>query len=625
MCGIAGVFHLDGKNVSMPVLRRMTDVVQHRGPDGEGHWADRYIGFGHRRLKILDLSEAAHQPMLTPDQKHALTFNGEIYNFRELRTELEASGVTFRSAGDTEVVLQALTTWGIDAVKRFNGMFAFGYWDGLRQTLYLSRDRYGIKPLYYTFRNNTVVFASEIKSILEFPDTPRALNPHALQEYLTFQNIYSDITLFEGVHLLPAATWAEFHLGAQRIVQTTRYWDFHFRDEYPNADARELAAETNRLFTQAVERQLVADVQVGTYLSGGMDSGAITAVAAGHTERLATFTAGFDLTFASGMEIYCDERKRAEALSHQFRTEMYEVVLKAGDMEHVLPELSWHLEDPRVGQSYPNYYVARLASKFVKVVLGGTGGDEIFGGYPWRYYHAVHCKSYTDFEAKTLEMWCRLVPLKYMPHLYSATVSRTLDPHRPQQTLSEVLSGPGREMHTPDDYLNRLLYFEAKTFLPGLLLVQDKLSMAHSLEERVPFLDNDLVDFAMKLPIRSKLREIDRIRGMDENLPEAKSNYFQKTNDGKIILRQGLSHYLGDDYVQGIKQGFSAPDASWFRGESIDYVRRILLSADAHIYEYLNRSTVTELVQEHLDGKTNRRLLIWSLLSLEWWIRSFLR
>lgn len=624
MCGIAGVWNVSGDTVSAGLLRRMTDVLAHRGPDGEGHYLDGTLGLCHRRLAIIDLSPAGHQPMANESGTVIVTFNGEIYNFQKLRIELEARGHQFHSRTDTEVLVHGYEEWGDDVVTRLNGMFAFGLWDSVRRRLVLARDRYGVKPLYYWTDGRAILFASEIKALLQDPRVRPAVDRPALLEYFTFQNLFTEQTLFAGVRLL-----APGHLltvDARGHVVRRQYWDYDFREpDEAVRDFCEYEEELHRLFVQAVSRQLVSDVPVGAYLSGGMDSGGITAVAAREIPHLASFTAGFDLSSASGLELHFDERRRAEVLSAQFKTEHYEVVLKAGDMERVMPELVWHLEDLRVGQCYPNYYVARLAGKFVKVVLAGTGGDELCGGYPWRYYRAVNNVDFDDYVGKYYAFWQRLVPNQVIHRLFQPEVWASMRDIQTIDIMRGVINQSDQRLNCREDYINRSLYFEAKTFLHGLLLVEDKLSMAHSLETRVPFLDNDLVDFAMRLPVGAKLRDVDLAERLDENAVGQKNDiYYDRTNDGKIILRKMLGRLLPPAYVDGVKQGFSAPDASWFRGESIEYLRRLILDPRARIYEFLRPDTVGELVGEHLRGEKNRRLLIWSLISFEWWCRRFL-
>ncbi len=334
MCGITGVLNLDGEPASPVILRRMADTLAHRGPDGEGVFTDGNAGLGHRRLAIIDLSPAGRQPMLSRDGRYALSYNGEIYNFQELRAELEALGHPFRSRTDSEVLLTAYAQWGKSALARFNGMFAFAIWDKQSRELFLARDRYGIKPLYYTQQNGAFIFASEVKAILAHPAIRAGLDREALLEYFTFQNLFTDRTLFKDVRLLPAGC----HMTVTRRGEAgaRRYWDYRFTEPENPADEREYVEELDRLFRQAVSRQLVSDVELGAYLSGGLDSGSITAVAAKQITNLKSFTCGFDLHSASGLEMGFDERDSAEHMSYLFKTEHYEMVLKAGDMERCL-------------------------------------------------------------------------------------------------------------------------------------------------------------------------------------------------------------------------------------------------------------------------------------------------
>jgi asparagine synthase (glutamine-hydrolysing) len=619
MCGIAGLIHLNGEPVSSVILKKMTNAIAHRGPDGEGQWIEGNVGIGHRRLAIIDLSSAGHQPMITGDHRYVLSYNGEIYNYREIRAELEALGYWFRSQTDSEVVLNALAQWGPDALLKFNGMFGLALWDRKEKTLLLARDRYGIKPLYYARQGQCFAFGSEQKAITAQPTFKRELNKKALLEYFTFQNIFTDQTLLEDVHLLPAGQFAKLHVASGQWSQH-QYWDYRFREPDYKADKQEYLEELDRLFKQAVNRQLVSDVELGAYLSGGMDSGSITAIAAQQFPYLKTFTCGFDLSSASGIELGFDERTKAEAMSARFKTEHYEMVLKAGDMERCLPKLAWHLEEPRVGQSYPNFYAAKLASKFVKVVLSGSGGDELFGGYPWRYYRGANSQSFEHYIDQYYLYWQRLVSNSELKKMF-APIWSDVDMVWTRDIFRDVFSTHDNELKRPEDYINHSLYFEAKTFLHGLFVVEDKLSMAHSLESRVPFMDNDLVDFAMQCPVGMKLNNLKEVLKINENDPgDKQGKFFQKTNDGKQILRDVMSHLIPEDITRAQKQGFSSPDASWFKGESIKYVRRVLLDGTPMIYNYLDRNTTQRLINEHLAGQENRRLFIWSLLNVEHWL-----
>lgn len=623
MCGITGLINLNGEPSSSVILKKMTDAITHRGPDGEGQWIEDNVGIGHRRLAIIDLSPAGHQPMISADHRYVLSYNGEVYNYRELRTELEAEGYWFRSQTDSEVVLYALALWGREALLKFNGMFALALWDRKERNLLLARDRYGIKPLYYAEQGNVFSFGSEQKAILSQPTFQRRLNHAALLEYFTFQNIFTDQTLLHDIHLLPAGHWLQLDVASGK-QQCGQYWDYHFQEPDQKASKQEYLEELDRLFKQAVNRQLVSDVELGAYLSGGMDSGSITAIAAQQFPNLKSFTVGFDLSSASGLELGFDERARAEAMSACFKTEHYEMVLKAGDMERCMPKLAWHLEEPRVGQSYPNYYAAQLASKFVKVVLSGSGGDELFGGYPWRYYRATNVQGFEEYVQKYYRYWQRLASDNELKRIF-APVAHKVEGIETQDIFRDVFLTHDNELKHSEDYINHSLYFEAKTFLNGLFIVEDKLSMAHGLENRVPFMDNDLVNFSMKCPVGLKLKNLVEVLRINENETGGKQNkYFQKTNDGKQILRNVMEGYVPKEITKAEKQGFSSPDASWFRGESIDFVKNKLLIGNPQIYQVLDRKSVDSLIQEHLTGKQNRRLLIWSLLNVEVWIESTL-
>ncbi len=618
MCGIAGYFRFDGLQASPAVLNRMGAAIAHRGSDGDGHWHEGPVGLAHRRLAIIDLSPLAAQPMFSADKRHVLTYNGEIYNYRDLRKELEILGHAFRTNSDTEVLLAAWAEWGAGALSRLNGMFAFAVFDRKTAELHLCRDRYGIKPLYYSVSGSALIFGSEAKAILAHGAISASPDLEALLEYFTFQNLFTDRTLFAGIRLLPHGTYMK--ISADSKISVTRWWDYDFREPARPLSREEYVEELDRLFSQAVRRQLVSDVSVASYLSGGIDSGAITAAASKELPHLRTFTVGFDLYSASGLELQMDERRPAEQMSYLFGTEHYEMVLKAGDMVRCLPRMAWHMEEPRVGQSYPNYYAAQLVSRFDKVVLAGTGGDELFGGYPWRYYRAVVNTDFEHYIDKYYEHWQRLIPNKAIQKVFSP-VWRDVSHVWTRDIFRDVFGRRAEELSGPEDYINHSLYFEAKTFLHGLFVVEDKLSMAHSLENRVPFMDNDLVDFAMRCPVGLKLNNLMEVLRFNENEPGSKrGKYFQKTNDGKQILRDVMSRYIPDEVTKAEKQGFSSPDASWFKGESIEFVRRKLLNRNALVYQCLNRDVIGELVGKHLEGKENRRLLIWSLLNLEAWM-----
>ncbi len=631
MCGIAGIMCLQRRKCKVnrmeAVLKEMTDLLTHRGPDGEGHLTldEGHIFLGHRRLAVIDLSEAAKQPMQSRNKRFSITYNGEIYNYQELRKELELSGCHFDTKSDTEVLLKTYEVWGVEGIQKLNGIFAFVIWDAYKKELIMARDRYGTKPLYYANICGQLVFASEYKAILVHPDFCRKLNLYALKEYFTFQNIFSGITFLEGIKILEAGSYIKVGYDNKDIPKAINYWDYNFCEPKERLSKQEYEEELNRLFIQAVKRQLVSDVPVGTYLSGGIDSGSITAIASQYIPDLKTFTCGFDLHSASGMELLYDEREKAEYMSYKFKTEHYEVVLKAGDMERCIKKLVWHMEDPRVGQSYPNFYAAKLSSNFVKVVLAGNGGDELFAGYPWRYYRAVNCHNFDEYVTNYFLYWQRL--------LKNDEIERFLSPVYKQirnYSTETVFRGIFNKMQkydlSPQQSVNYSLYLEAKTFLHGLLIMEDKLSMAHGLETRVPFLDNDLVDFAMRVPISLKLSKLQEMGTLNENEYGSKTEkYFKRNKDGKIILRNVMEQYIPKEISNGEKQGFSAPDASWFRGESIDYVDSIISNPNSLIYDYIDKRYADEIFRKHVSGHENKRLFIWSIINFEEWLNLFMK
>jgi asparagine synthase (glutamine-hydrolysing) len=624
MCGIVGVFNLNGEPFGLSAIKSMSQKLAHRGPDGEGYFVDNQIALAHRRLAILDTSPKGSQPMTSKDGNWVVVFNGCIYNFLELKQELRSRGHEFVSTTDTEVIVEGLAAYGPDFFQRLNGMFAVGAWNKAEQSLYLSRDRFGVKPLYYWFTGKTLVFSSEIKSIIQHPEFKVEVNKEGLNEYFTFQNMFSFNTLFKGVSMLPPANTVKITSETSQIKHQS-WWDYDFSVQDDSLTFQEAIQETERLFKNAVSRQMIADVPVGSYLSGGMDSGSITAQASRHVKRLTTFTCGFDLSEVTGVEMNYDERRDAELMANHFKTEHYEQVLNAGDIRWSLPRVVYHLEDLRVGMSYPNYYISRLASKFVKVCLQGTGGDELFGGYPWRYYRIFRSVSQREFFDLYYEFWQRLVPDHQREELFMPEVRREVDFNHPKTVFERVFTFNDKlKYELPEDHINNSLYFEAKTFLPGLLLVGDKLSMANSLEERFPFLDNDLVNFAQKIPVKYKLGNLEQMLKINENEFRKRSKTYQEFDDGKNVLRKAMMNFMPEKIINRKKQGFSAPDESWYRGENAAYIKELLLDKKTVSSEFINPDYIRKIVNEHINDHVNHRLLIWSFMNFEWWCRIFL-
>ena len=624
MCGIVGVFNLNGELFPKNYLQKMASSIAHRGPDAEGFYLENGIALAHRRLAILDTSAKGIQPMSSKNKEWTIIFNGCIYNYLELKQELKLKGHEFLSTTDTEVICEGLAEYGTGFLERLNGMFAIAVWNSKEQAIYLSRDRYGVKPLYYWHNGKSVVFASEIKAIIEHPDFKVEVDLGALNEYFTFQNLFSFRTLFKGVFMLPPANTAKIN-SESSYVKHHSWWDYDFSKPNESLSFDEAKEETSRLFKQAVARQMIADVPVGSYLSGGMDSGSITGIASRHINRLCTFTCGFDMSEVTGVEANYDERRDAELMANYFKTEHYEQVMNAGDLRWSLPKLVYHLEDLRVGMSYPSYYISRLASKFVKVCLQGTGGDELFGGYPWRYYRVFQSLDKKDFFNNYYNFWQRLVPDGDREKLFTQEVTSQINKQEPREIFERVFTFNDKlKYETPEEHINNSLYFEIKTFLPGLLLVGDKLSMAHGLEERFPFLDNDLVDFAQQVPVKHKLGNLETMIKIDENEFRDKRHLYTEYDDGKNVLRKAMLDFLPERIINRKKQGFSAPDESWYRGENAAYVKELLLNTDTVSTQYISKKYIEQIVDEHINKKINHRLLIWSFMNFEWWCRLFL-
>lgn len=603
MCGIAGLYDLNGGQtpVDTAQLRRrvqgMTDLLRHRGPDDAGLWNDGVAALGHRRLSIIDLSPLGRNPMTNEDETIWITFNGEIYNYRELRGDLLARGHVFRSQTDTEAIIHLYEEYGPGCIAQLNGMFALGLWDGRQKRLLLARDRFGVKPLYYTQVDGMLVFASEVKAFLALPGFQARPDPLGLAEHFAFQNTFGERTFFDGVKLLPAGHYLVAQDGR---IETTCYWDLRF-DPSPHVRLEDWAMGLRERFETAVQRQLMSDVPLGTFLSGGMDTGSISAVAARHIEDMHTFTCGFDVPQGAGdLEIYFDERAESERLAHYLGTLHHELELGHDAMIPSLPVVVWHLDEPRVGISYQVYYTAEMIRRHVTVVLSGVGGDELFAGYPWRYEPILDLEG-DDFLQTYYRSSARLLGDDERRDLFSPEFGRVFGEcgqggYSTYNSFLKVMAGADE-----DSSLHRALYFDFKTFLNGLLLVDDKLSMAHSVETRVPFLDNDLVDYVARIPAEFKLRP-----GMS-----------------KVVIREAMRGLLPDETIFRRKQGFTPPDRTWYKRNNLAYIQSLILGERALARGYFRPEALTQILDDHLSDRRNHRFLIWSLMCFEWWNRLF--
>lgn len=618
MCGIVG-FTGDTIREKANVIKIMADSIVHRGPDAEGFFIDGDVTFGHRRLSIIDI-HGGIQPFYDDNNRFILIYNGECYNYQELREELKMLGHSFTTNSDTEVILKLYIEYKEESFLKINGMFALAIYDKKDKKVVLARDRYGIKPLYYCVINKSLVFSSEIKAILEYPEYVKELDYNALNEYFSFQNIFSDLTLYKGIKKLEHGSFLIFNIEKCKY-NIEQYWDFNFDSSSWIHSEKETIEILKKTFETAVKRQMVSDVPIGSYLSGGIDSGAITAVAASNIDRLATFTCGFDLSEVSGLELDFDERRYAELISAKFYTKHHEIVLNSKDLEWCIDDVMYYLDEPLLGMSYPNYYISELASKYVKVVFSGAGGDELFGGYPWRYFHATknglgidnYIKSYYDY-------WQRLVPDYDKEKLFTKEIYEKMDKDWPFQAFKKVFSKYKGKLETEEDYINISLYFEAKTFLQGLFCLDDKLNMSHGIESRVPFMDNDLVDLAMKIPAKYKIKNLQNVIRLDENETAKSKKYYIQSHDGKNILRKALSKLLPKEVIELKKQGFSSPDESWMRGSRQHYIEGIL--QNKQLSKIFKMSYFKDKFHEHISHQANNRLLLWSLVSINSFLKS---
>src|SRR2546421_2093108 len=622
MCGICGIVDYSRPSAEEHLIRAMTRTLAHRGPDDCGVHIDGPASLGHTRLSILDLTAAGHQPMRTADGRVTLVYNGEIYNFPQLRRRLEGEGVVFRSRSDTEVVLQAYVRWGVDCFALLNGMFALALWDSPSQTLHLARDRFGIKPLYYRASRSGLVFGSEIKAILASGSVRRDINWHALHEFFYYGNALGTHTMFDGiVKLLPGHRLSLNRKG----MTTSAYWSVE--NLHPVSDGLETATDTVRQrLTEAVSAHLLSDVPVGVFLSGGIDSSAITALASKHYGgRLKTFAVGFDFN----REL--DELPKAKAVAERFGTEHHELHVAGANMPAVIERLiRCHDEPFSDAANIPLYLLCEQLKGSIKVVLQGDGGDEMFGGYRrynvlsherlWRWASQaalglrslaptgpLHDRAVRFFEAMAhpdpaLQFALLLSPetLASPPtRVLSADIRRKAEQFDPFARYRDVAR---RLQHL--DAVQRLLYTDSCVLLPDTYLEKvDKATMAHGIEVRVPFLDAELSSYAMGLPSRMKIR-----RG-------------QK----KWILRRALRGILPDAILDGKKVGFGVPVDQWMRAPLVEYLRAVVLDHSTLASGLFDRVAVERAIDAHVAGRRNDGNLLYKLLNLALWHAWYMR
>ena len=612
MCGIIGIASaLEIKNPEW--LARGRDAMEHRGPDDAGEWwsVEKTVGLGHRRLSIIDLSSAGHQPMVDAAGESVLVFNGEIYNFRELRRELEQSGYQFRSDSDSEVVLVAYRQWGDEFVVRLRGMFAIAIYDGRRKRLFLARDRAGEKPLYYATHETTLRFASELKGLLADPALPRIVDQRSFHQYLEQGFVAGDRSILHGVRKLPPAHALSFDVKSG-AVSVWRYWNVPAFDAQGELSEQVLSEELEARLRSAVRRQLVADVPVGILLSGGLDSSLITAFAAEATSVVKTFTVRF-----SGFGKY-DETPHAQLIADHFGTE--HVAIEAGDVGvDLLPMLARQFDEPLIDSSMlPTYLVSRLVRSHCTVALGGDGGDELFGGYS-HYDRLLSLEKLFGWIPLHVRRLSRMlvdhspVGLKGRNWLQGLAtdlnndvpaVAQYFDPVIRSQLIlervSEVTSQPPTPVSLSGDLLRRATQLDFENYLPEDILVKvDRASMRNSLEVRAPFLDHDVIEFAFgRVP-----------------------SHLKATTAGRKILLKTLARRLlpaAFDFSR--KQGFSVPFPAWLRsGVWLDYFRAVLLDRSQTTFDH---GCVEQLFDGQRKGRANAERLF-GLVMFELWRRSY--
>lgn len=621
MCGILGVV---GTTVQARRLLGAREILQHRGPDDDGvyHNAVQQVAFGFRRLAIVDLSEAGHQPMTSPDGSVTIVFNGEIYGFTSLRAELAAK-YPFRSTADTEVLLYGYLEWGIEGLlRRVHGMFAFALWDARARKLYLARDRFGKKPLFYTLGDG-LRFASTLPALLALKDTAPEIDPVALDQYLTYMCVPQPRTIFKGIFKLPPAHYAVYDESGLKLH---RYWDLSFAQKEQRREAEWLEAIEAEL-RRAVRDRLVSDVPVGALLSGGVDSSLVVSLMAQEsTRRVTTVTCGFrEQTF--------NEMPFAAQVARRWNTDHHELIVQP-HAANVLPEIVWHYGEPFADPSMlPTYYVAKAARQYMTVVLNGDGGDELFGGYA-RPVVARAAALYRQLLPPTLRQSAvpallgslervlgqgRLARRLHMlvdsgrvsardAFVYDRAFRRFRNQYYTESFLNQVHSHPDElyrdvwdRADGPDD-VDKSLYGDLVTYLPDQLLVKmDVSTMAHSLEARSPLLDTGLAELVARIPSALKI----------------------KGYQTKYLLKRLAEQYVPREVIYRRKQGFTMPTAEWLRSELRPYLESTLLSPRSLGRGYLRPEAIYKLVQEHVSGDVDHADRLWSLLMLEVWFLVF--
>jgi len=631
MCGLCGfiINNIAGTKDYRGTLAKMTNVLAHRGPDSEGHYytdTDKaVVGLGHRRLSIIDLSEKANQPLGNEDGSVLVVFNGEIYNYEELTKELTAKGHLFQSQSDTEVIVHLYEDMEDQCVNKLDGMFAFALWDKKRKRLLIARDRMGIKPLFYVFKGDNFYFSSEIKALLLLEEVSRQIDFKALDSYFTYGYIPGSRTIFQDIKKLPPASFLIFE---NKELNIKPYWSIQYLPKN-NLPENELIDEFIETFSKAVKRHLVSDVPLGAFLSGGVDSSIVVALMNRIGEKsIDTFSIGFN----SGGK---DELDYAEAVANRYGTHHHEFKVEP-EMTQILPELIWYLDEPFFDNSIiPTFYISKLTREKLKVALSGDGGDEIFGGYEWtrrhqynHFYQAVPpfirkginklasgwrpsheygtglrskgTRFIRDLNTGMEEAFLRRTTVSYpfRQKLYTQGMKEELENFDAANYQAQLFSEAG-----VSDAREKMLYIDTMSYLPDDCLFKvDRMSMAHGLEVRVPFLDRELVEFSARIPFKYKIRGL----------------------TSKYILKKAFAPYLPKKTLKQRKQGFTIPISAWLRAELGDLAGKILLSNSLEKRGLFEQKRLNWMLEAHKNGKQELGHRIWSLVVFEVWARLYL-
>jgi asparagine synthase (glutamine-hydrolysing) len=635
MCGICGIANLGGEGrIDEQLLQQMSTVQRHRGPDDEGYFSAPGIGLGFRRLAILDLTPHGHQPMTNEDSTIWLVFNGEIYNFQQLVSELEWAGHSFKSRTDSEVIIHAYEQWGIGCLERLNGMFAFAIWDSHKRSLFMARDRLGVKPFYYWSNGTYFAWSSELKALLTLPWVARQLNVHALQSYLTYEYVPAPESIFEGIQKLPAGHYLEIQLdgSAERNCtsdwQPQQYWNVQFSAETVKRSAHDYAHELRDLLKKAVARRLVSDVPLGVFLSGGIDSSSVVALMKEvSNEQPKTFSIGFaEKTF--------NELAYAQAVARHFDTEHHVEILRP-DARNLIETIADILDEPFADASaLPTYLVSRMARQHVTVALGGDGGDELFAGYNWYCAQKIAAAS-MDHLSVGMQRWLRELAEQIRPsaekkgwrnitrRFFAATDLPPQMQHMRWQTfwsneeLDQLLTLP-QQLRAPavDPHLQKLFaasgsshpldqqqYADIKRYLADDILFKvDRMSMAVSLEVRGPLLDYTLVEFAARLPPDLRLRGL----------------------SGKYLLKLAMQDVLPPQIIHRSKLGFNMPYKNWLRHELLDLMYDALSAQRLRQQGFFHADYVQSLIRQHVTGTHDHAHKLWQLLLFQLWAERYL-